>query len=172
MKLLRYNVAMSLDGYIADVDGGYGWIPADPGVDFAALFAQFDNFVMGRKTFELVRSLGDKNPTAGRNVLVVSRTLADPQIPGVEIIRDFVPERVRVEKEKSENDVWLFGGASLFRYLLDAGLVDRVEVSVIPVLLGSGIKLIPEGRNHKLRLVSSEALPTGVVQLVYSVIPE
>lgn len=163
---------MSLDGYIADENGGYDWIPADPGVDFAALFAQFESFVMGRKTFGRVCSLGDRIPTAGRNVLVVSRTLVDPQIPGIEIVRDHIPDRVSAEKERSEKDVWLFGGASLFRYLLDAGLVDRVEVSVIPVLLGSGIKLIPEGRNHELSLVSSEALPTGVVQLVYSVIPE
>jgi dihydrofolate reductase len=172
MKLLRYNVAMSLDGFIADKDGGYDWIPADPGVDFAALFAQFDSFVMGRKTFELVQSLGDKNPIAGRTVLVVSRTMPDSQIPGVEVVRDEIIPRIRLLKANLTKDLWLFGGASLFRYLLDAGLVDRVEVSVIPILLGSGIPLVPEGRKHSLKLVSSEALPNGIMQLVYSVEPE
>jgi len=65
--------------------------------------------------------------------------------------------------------VWLFGGANLFRYLLDQGLVDRVEVSVIPVLLGGGIRLVPDGQAHSLRLVSSDALSDGILQLVYSV---
>jgi dihydrofolate reductase len=167
MQLLRYNVAMSLDGYIAREDGSYYWIPRDPGVDFPALYAQFDSFVLGRKTFELVQGLGPDNPTKDRSVLVVSKTLPDPGVPGVEILREAVIERIRAQKANAAKDVWLFVGAHLFRYLLDEGLVDRIEVSVIPILLSGGIPLIPEGRSQRLRLVSSEALSTGVVQLVY-----
>ncbi len=168
MKLLRYNVAMSLDGFIAGPKGEYDWIPEDPGVDFAALFAEFDGFVMGRKTFELVQSLGDKNPTLGRSILVISTTLSQPETPGIEVACDNISERIRTQKAATEKDLWLFGGATLFRYLLDEGLVDRVEVSVIPILLGGGIRLIPDGRTHALYLVSSHALPNGILQLVYS----
>jgi dihydrofolate reductase len=171
VKLLRYNVAMSLDGFIARADGSYDWIPEDPGVDFAALFAEFSGFVMGRKTWEVAQALGPKNPLLGRTVSVVSTTLPEPGIPGVVVVREKIPERVRALKAAAEKDLWLFGGPTLFRFLLDAGLVDRVEVSVIPVLLGGGIRLVPEGSSRPLRLLSSLALPNGILQLVYGVIP-
>lgn len=168
MKQLRYNVAMSLDGFIAGPKGDYDWIPEDPGVDFEALFAEFDSFIMGRKTFDMVQALGAANPTQGRSVLVVSHSLPQPGIPGVEVVRDAIPQRIRALKAAAQKDVWLFGGAQLFRYLLDEGLVDRVEVSVIPILLGGGIRLVPDGRAHLLQLLSSQALPNGILQLVYA----
>jgi len=169
MKLLRYNVAMSLDGFIARADGSYDWIPEDPGVDFAALFAEFDAFIMGRKTWELVQSLEGKNPVKDKRIFVISTTLPDPGIPGAEVIRESIGERVRALKAAAKKDLWLFGGGTLFRSLLDAGLVDRVEVSVIPILLGGGIKLLPDGQTHALRLLSSHTLPNGIVQQVYAV---
>ena len=169
MNLLRYNVAMSLDGFIAGPDGEYDWIPADPGVDFVALFSEFDAFIMGRKTFDMVQALGEQNPTKGRSILVVSHTLPRPDIPGVEVVREVLPERIRAWKAAARKDLWLFGGASLFRHLLDLGLVDRVEVSVIPILLGRGIRLVPDGAAQALQLLSHQALPNGILQLVYAV---
>jgi hypothetical protein len=65
--------------------------------------------------------------------------------------------------------VWLFGGGVLFRLLLDAGLVDTVEVAVIPVLLGSGIPLLPPGATTTLILSDHRVLPaSGIVALSYS----
>jgi dihydrofolate reductase len=160
---------MSLDGFIAREDGSYDWISPDPGVDFVALFAEFDSFVMGRKTFELVRSLGDQGPSMNGSILVVSKTLPDSQLPNVEVVRENIPERIRRQKAESKKDVWLFGGGELFRYLVDEGLVDTVEVAVIPVLLGSGIPLLPAGRSHSLKLISHNTLPNGICQLAYAV---
>ncbi|NWJ42574.1 MAG: dihydrofolate reductase [Geothrix sp.] len=172
MPLLRTNVAMSLDGFIARADGSYDWIPADPGVDFVALFAQFDHFVMGRRTFEVVQALGEQDPTRGRSILVASRTLPPSTIPGVEVVGAGLAERLRALKATPGRDLWLFGGASLFRELLDLGLVDQVEVSVIPILLGGGIPLVSPGRSRALRLLSQHALPNGILQLVYAVAPD
>jgi len=62
---VRYSVAASLDGYIADVGGGFDWIPHDAAVDFAAIFARVDTVLLGRRTFELVKqgrsSMGSGN---------------------------------------------------------------------------------------------------------------
>lgn len=58
-------------------------------------------------------------------------TLPQSEILGVEVVHESIPERIQARKANSEKDIWLFGGANLFRYLLDQGLVDRVEVSVI-----------------------------------------
>ena len=53
MRRLRYSVAATLDGFIADPDGGYDWIIMDEAIDFAAMFEEFDTFVMGRKTWDV-----------------------------------------------------------------------------------------------------------------------
>jgi|GEM_PF-6212510 dihydrofolate reductase len=68
MRRLRYNVACSLDGFIADPDGGYDWIVDDKGIDVDALYAQFDTFVMGRRTWEVMQAQGDANPLRGRRI--------------------------------------------------------------------------------------------------------
>jgi len=72
-------------------------------------------------------------------------------------------------KAQPGKDIWLCGGGLLFRCLLDAGLVDAVEVVVMPVMLGSGVPLLPEGRRRTLRLEESKALPSGILMLSYSI---
>jgi dihydrofolate reductase len=102
------------------------------------------------------------------DVVVVSRTLAAADFPEVTIISNDVPEKINALKARSGKDIWLFGGGALFRSLLDAGLVDRVEVAIMPVLLGQGIPLLPAGEpSHKLRLAGSKTLPSGIAMLTY-----
>ena len=76
MRRVRYSVAASLDGYIADANGGFDWIPHDPTVDFAALFDRIDTVLMGRRTYEVMQSQSGPAFKAGTRVYVVSRTLA------------------------------------------------------------------------------------------------
>jgi dihydrofolate reductase len=72
-------------------------------------------------------------------------------------------------KDRPGKDIWLMGGSVLFRELLDAGLVDRVEVMAMPVLLGSGVPLLTEGQRQSLSLLNSKALPSGILMLAYVV---
>lgn len=170
MRRLRYNVAASLDGFIGGPNGEYDWIVPDATIDFAALFAEFDTFLMGRRTYETILAQGAQNPLAGRRLVVASRTLRQADHPGVTIIGDDVAGAVAALKAEAGKDIWLFGGGALFRELLDAGLVDGVEVAVMPILLGRGIRLVPEGRRSPLlTLASSRALPSGIVMLSYVV---
>jgi dihydrofolate reductase len=168
-KRLRYQVAVSLDGFIADPNGGYDWIVADPAVDFGALFKEFDTAVMGRKTYEVITAEGGTGAMPGLDVVVFSRTLPSTRSRGVRVVGDDPREVVADLKAKSGRDIWLFGGGELFRYLLDAGLVDTVEVAVMPVLLGQGIPLLPAGARAKLVLSDLKRLPSGIVVLAYSV---
>ena len=170
MRRLRYNCAATLDGFIADPDGGYAWIVEDASIDFDALYAEFDTFVMGRRTWEVMQALGEANPLRGRRVIVASRTLDAAAHPGVSIVGDdFAGQVAALKAEPGRRDIWLFGGAELAGQLLDAGLVDRVEVALMPVLLRQGVPLLPPGPLTRLELVSATPLNSGIQMLVYDV---
>jgi len=169
-RRLRYQVAVSLDGFIARPNGDYDWIVADPAIDFNALYKQFDIAVMGRKTYAPVAAMEGHGAMPGIQVYVFSSTLSPATYPGVSIVNDDPLTVVAELKKKGGKDIWLFGGGELFRSLLDAGLVDTVEVALMPVLLGSGIPLLPPGADAKLVLTDLKRLPTsGTVVLAYTV---
>jgi len=169
-RRLRYQVAVSLDGFIAGPNGEADWIVMDPSIDFAALFKEFDTAVMGRKTYEVMTAQGGSGSMPGLDVVVFSRTLQSSKRQGVSIVNADPREIVAALKTQPGRDIWLFGGGALFRSLLDARLVDTVEVAVVPVLLGSGVPLLPPGQSTKLVLVDQKTLPTsGIVALSYSV---
>lgn len=169
MRLLRYNVAASLDGYIAGPSGDYDWIVQDDSINFGALFAEFDLFVMGRKTHEVLRAQGDGDPTLPYKVIVASRTLVAVDRPDVEIVTGDIAGRVAELKAESGKDIWLFGGGTLARSLFDAGLVDTVEVAVMPILLGEGVSLLPAPGRVRLALQSALSTPGGIQMLKYRV---
>jgi dihydrofolate reductase len=170
MRRIRYVVAMSLDGYIAGPNGEADWIIMDPDSDFRALFEQFDTFLLGRRTFEAIG--GARGRQSEVQTIVFSRTLRQQDYPNVTIVSEN-PEDVLADlRSKPGKDIWLFGGGSLFRSLLEARLVDAVEVAVVPVLLGEGIPLLPpkpSSERFKLKLASSRALKSGIVSLEYAV---
>jgi dihydrofolate reductase len=169
MRRIRYGVAMSLDGYIAGPKGEADWIIMDPDIDFRALFEQFDTFLLGRRTFEAMGPAGQRG-SPGMKTFVFSRTLRQQDYPRVTIVADGVEETVAALRAAPGKDIWLFGGGSLFRSLLNAGLVDTVEVGIIPVLLGEGIPLLlPPARQTKLKLTDHKIYKTGIVSLEYTV---
>jgi dihydrofolate reductase len=76
-------------------------------------------------------------------------------------------------RKEPGKDIWLFGGGQLFRSVLDAGLIDTVEVAVMPILLSQGIPLLaPGARSPVLQLIESKTLPSGTVLLSYNVAPK
>jgi dihydrofolate reductase len=169
-RRLRYQVAASLDGFIAGPNGEYDWIVTDPSIDFNALYKEFDTVVMGRKTYEVAAAQGGSGAMPGLEVVVFSRSLPPTTHKGVRILNDDPGGVVKTLKEKPGRDIWLFGGGSLFRSLLDAGVVDSVEIAVMPVLLGAGIPLLPPGGTTKLVLTDHKLLPaSGILMLSYSV---
>jgi dihydrofolate reductase len=172
MRRIRYGVAMSLDGFIAGPKGEADWIVMDPDFDFTAVFNQHDTLLMGRRTYEVAAS-GGPGGFEDMSVVVVSRTMRAADHPKVTVIGDNLESRVRAMKAMDGKDIWLFGGGELFRSLADLGLVDTVEVGVMPVLLGAGVPLTPQlSRHAPLRLTKHRVYPkTGTVGLEYDLVP-
>lgn len=171
IRRIRYSVAMSLDGFIAGPRGECDWIIADPEIDFREIYRQFDAMLVGRRTFEMMKGARGGGSTPGMQVFVFSRTLGQEDNPAVTIVDD--PESVVAElRLKPGKDVWLFGGGSLFRSFAELGLVDTVEVAVIPVLLGEGVPLLPPpAKQLALKLTGHKLLAqTGTILLEYAVL--
>jgi dihydrofolate reductase len=166
MRRIRYSVAASVDGFIAGPKGQFDWIIMDPEIDFDAIYSQFDTVLMGRKSFET----SGGRAWGGMKTIVISRTLRQKDHPDVTVVRDNVRETLTALCKQPGKDIWLFGGGVLFRSLLELGLVDTVEVALIPVLLGEGIPLLPGPfRQARLKLVNHKVYKSGIVGLEYRV---
>lgn len=171
-RSVRYSVAMSLDGYIAGPSGEADWIVSDPEIDFGEIFNRFDTLLIGRKTFEAMAKMGGGGgEMPGVKSFVISRTLKQADHPDVTIAQDMLA-LVKDLKARPGKDIWLFGGGELFRSMLDAGLVDGVDVGIIPVLLGKGIPLLPSpAERAKLRLKKQRVYQkSGIIGLEYDVV--
>lgn len=168
MRRIRYQVACSLDGYIADTAGQTGWIVDEPEIDFGALFDQFDTLLMGRLTYEGLAK--DSDGFWGKTALVFSHTLRQEDHPQVTVVSDDIQARLEEMRSVPGKDIWLFGGGKLFQSLLALGCVDTVEPAIIPVLLGGGRPLLPTPAvKHMLTLTSQRVYPSGIVWLEYTV---
>jgi dihydrofolate reductase len=172
MRKVIYGGAMSLDGFIAGPHGEYDWIVTDPEIDFAAMMARFDTYLIGRKTFDQMRRMeGEAPPMPGTRSIVFSRTLRQRDYPSVTISADAEREVAQL-REQPGKDIALFGGGELFRSLLAAGLVDGVGVSVVPVLLGAGIPFLPPPAGRATLKLTSHRLyrKTGIIGLEYDIV--
>ena len=169
MRRVRYAVASSLDGFIAGPNGEADWIVHNPEVDFGELFGQFDTALIGRKTFDFMARAG-RTSMPGMKVLVFSRTLDQKHYPGVTVVAENAKETVAKLRREAGKDIWLFGGGELFSSLASESLVDTVELSVMPVLLGRGLSLASTlPRQVNLTLTKHRLYKNGIVSLEYAI---
>lgn len=165
-------VAVSLDGFIADADGGIGWLSqAEGGGDYGygAFLATVGALVMGRATYDQVRTFGPW-PYAEQPTYVLTHRPPDADAPPGVTFTDAEPaallERIRAAHRGA---IWLVGGGQTVAAFRAADAIDAYEVAVIPTLLGAGLPLFPGALPpQRLRLTGSEAFPTGVVMLRYA----
>lgn len=169
MPKLRYSVAASLDGFIAGPNGEFDWIVSDPDIDFAAMYASYSGLVMGRRSYEVFAATGGAAGPA-LPTYVYSRSLPAGERDGVMFVQDAVAHLRALKEAPGDKPLWLWGGGNLFRHCAQAGLVDGVDVAVIPILLGEGLPLAPACPRLSLQLRSHRLYPkSGIMFLEYDV---
>jgi len=173
MRRVLYSVAASLDGYIAGPSGEFDWIPMDPAMDWGSFMARFDTVLMGRRTYEITAAQESEASLPNMQTYVFSRSLGRVDRPGVTLVDDDASRVVAELRDGAGKDIWLMGGGVLCSSLLQAGLVDSVEVGVVPILLGGGVPLLARPTvTARLTLTKTQQYPSGIVLLSYDVVYE
>ena len=167
-------VAVSLDGFIARPDGSVDWLDVpqeNEDYGFAAFMDSVDALVMGRNTFDFVMATGEW-PYGDKPVIVLThRPLQVPAgLAGVVETSALVPLELADELDHhGTGHVYVDGGATI-RSFLDAGLVDRMIITTIPILIGTGIALFgASAADIALRHVNTMTYTSGLVQTTYDV---
>ncbi len=167
-------IATSLDGFIARRDGGLDWLPADGGEPhgYEEFIATVDAIVIGRKTLETVLTY-EVWPYETKPVIALSNTLGEVQVPDgaiLEIMAGTPQQIVARLEERGLKHIYVDGGVTIQNFLR-AGLIQRMTITRVPVLLGSGVPLFGS-LPHDLRLehVGTASYPSGLVKSEYRII--
>lgn len=175
MKKMILYIASSLDGYIADSNGGVAWLDEIPNPDksdygYAGFYDSIDTVVMGNKTYQQVLGFGIGNPYEGKKIFVLSRNKPPVQDQYAEFISQNIPEFLVELKKANGKNIWCVGGGEINALLLHGHLIDEIKIFIMPVVLGSGIPLTGSlDTKVNLELIHQTTYKSGVVELVYLV---
>jgi dihydrofolate reductase len=168
-RRFRYYVAATIDGFIADGEGRIDWLKPFTTVDYGFLqfAAEVKTLVMGRRTYDQLREMPVWPHPDHRSLVMTSRPLASPP-PGVEAWTGGVFELSRKLKAETEEDIWLVGGGRIAGEFLARDLIDRLELLIMPICLGTGVPLFGgESRLDAFELLDSRMFGNGVLKAVY-----
>lgn len=164
-------IATSLDGFIARENGALDWLPQSSDEDhgYNSFFSSIDALLIGRKTFETVQDFSPF-PYEGKRVVVCSRTIqaVPAELTGkLEIRSEPLPILIKQLEADGVQHLYADGG-QIITALLEAGLVDQLILTRVPVLLGSGIPLFGRlGADVVLKHIETKAFASGLVQSTY-----
>lgn len=177
MAKIRGYMGVSADHYLASPDGTLDWLRKYDKVDFGAFaYATFikeiRTVVMGRGTYDEVLNFNISWPYADqRSIVVTSRPLGKPAGP-LTVWRTGVAALIAHLRALDDGDVWIVGGGKLQQALIAEGGFDRLELFVVPEIVGEGIPLFPpNGFARSVSLRSANQLAAGVVRLDYDFAP-
>ncbi len=168
MRKVVLGLGISLDGYIARLDGSVDFLFMPRDYSMAEFFASVDTAIMGRKTLEVSLKMGGGDFGSPMASYVYSRTLESGKRDGVTFTRKSPSALIRELRKKPGKNIWLMGGGEMAREFLKADLVDELYIGMVPVLLGEGIPLFPPGfPQREFSLVENKTYSRGMIALRY-----
>ncbi len=174
MRKIKLYIATSIDGFIAKSDGSVGWLdtiphPENEDYGYFDFYKSIDTTLMGNATYQQILTFDVPFPYSDKKNYVFSRThSADNE--DVSFVSENIGEFIQKLKTQKGSDIWLIGGGNLNAFFLQNNLIDEMIISVMPVVLGSGIPLFgASAKDVEIQFVLKETISfeSGVVQLVY-----
>ncbi len=168
MRKIVLFIATSIDGFIAGKDGNTDWLFTEGDFGYNEFYNSIDTTIMGYNTYYFIKHF-PQFPYPDKKNYVFSRRMREPDGNPVEFVLGNVPDFTRKLKKKPGKNIWLVGGGKINSLLLNAGLIDRMIISIHPIALGQGIKLFKDESLAKLHfnLIGHTVFERGLVQLTY-----
>ncbi len=175
MRKVKLYLAISLNGKIAKADGSVEWLDAIPNPEesdygYFDFYKTIDTTIQGKTTYDQIMGWGIEFPYADNNNYVFTSQHDLENTEHVEFVSENHIKFVKELKQLPGKDIWLVGGGKLNTTFLNAGLIDEINVHVMPIILTEGIDLfgaLPDESN--LKLIESKSYFSGVVELRYAV---
>lgn len=173
MKKIILYIAASIDGYIADTHGTVEWledfpITAEMNYGYDDFIASVDTILMGGRSYREVLNMEVIDHYKNQQIYVITHGWTEKMTDNVDFITDNIIERIQQLRNSEGKDIWLFGGGEMTAMLLAADLVDEMQISYIPVILGKGISLFPEQhKESKWILTGSTTYDSGILKVDY-----
>lgn len=169
-KVILY-IASSLDGYIAKANDDLSFLSRvqQEGQDYG--YAEFidnvDTVILGRRTYDWVMKQVKDFPHAPLDSYIITRTPRQ-DIDKIKFYTGNLKKLIlRLKKQRGKN-IFIDGGAEIVNELLKEKLIDQIYLSIVPILLGDGVRLFKDGLpEQNLRLINSKQFETGLIQLQY-----
>lgn len=171
-KIILY-IAVSVDGYIADINGEVGWLSGDgsdadnPG-SYPSFIESVDTVILGFRTYnQIVTELSPDIWVYSEKKSYVLTHKKQSNTENVTFTNEAIPSLLQRLKLENGKDIWICGGAAVVNQALESGLIDRFCITIIPTILGNGIRLFDARKNQiPLKLVSTKSY-NGITDLVY-----
>ncbi|MCV6824034.1 MULTISPECIES: dihydrofolate reductase family protein [Halocynthiibacter] len=167
--MIRGYIAQSADGFVADKDGGVGFLDAYQGVDYGyePFMAEIDTVVMGRATYDQIVGFDVGWPYAGKRGVVVTSSPLETVLGDVRAWSRPLSE-LADDLAQNTGDTWIVGGPKLQAAFIELGALERLDLFVMPVLLGAGVPLFASDKGAvPMELAQSKSFDNGVIQLEY-----
>ncbi|MCE5226444.1 MAG: dihydrofolate reductase family protein [Porphyromonadaceae bacterium] len=172
MKKVKLYIAASIDGYIARPDGDLEWLtgfpnPSKTDYGYKDFFASVDTVIMGARTYQDILLMDVLWPYKDKETYVVTHHAQETN-ENIRFISENVVETISELRKNDGKDIWLVGGGQLISILLNADLVDEMQITYIPVILGNGIPLFPNNpKGSQWSLLENKAFDNEVLQVKY-----
>lgn len=174
MSKIKLYIAASIDGYIARENHSLDWLTEFPNPDnldygYDDFYNGIDIVVIGRKTYEEILGFGVDWPYSDcTSYIVTSKNDYTPKTKNTQILNEINENTINKLKSKSNKNIWIVGGGILITSFLNLNAIDEMTLSVIPIILGKGIKLFPgKTRETKFEMIKTDAFKTGIVNITY-----
>jgi len=173
MRKVVLGLGISLDGYVARLDGSVDFLFMPKDYSMGPFFRTIDTAIMGRKTYDAGLKMGGGGAFVGSSTTyyVMSRSQPAGERGGVIFTNQTPSVLIAQIRKRPGKNIWHMGGGELAREFLKADLVDEIYLGVVPVLLGEGLPLFPSGfPQRNFALLENKTYSKGLVALKYELV--